>query len=54
MICEGLKGLGIMKGDPAEAVAVGAHAMFFPCGLGHMMGIGCARYGEFGRGMGRL
>jgi Xaa-Pro aminopeptidase len=39
VICEGLKGLGIMKGDPAEAVAVGAHAMFFPCGLGHMMGL---------------
>jgi len=28
-----------MKGDPAEAVAAGAHAMFFPCGLGHMMGL---------------
>lgn len=39
VICEGLKGLGIMKGDPAEAVAAGAHAMFFPCGLGHMMGL---------------
>ena len=39
VICEGLKGLGIMKGDPAEAVAAGAHAMFFPCGLGHMMGM---------------
>ena len=39
VICEGLKDLGIMKGDPAEAVAAGAHAMFFPCGLGHMMGL---------------
>ncbi len=39
VICEGLKALGIMKGDPAEAVAAGAHAMFFPCGLGHMMGL---------------
>lgn len=38
-ICEGLKGLGLMKGDPAEAVAAGAHALFFPCGLGHMMGL---------------
>ena len=28
-----------MKGDPDEAVAQGAHAMFFPCGLGHMMGL---------------
>lgn len=39
VICEGLKGLGLMKGDPAEAVKVGAHAMFFPTGLGHMMGL---------------
>lgn len=38
-LAEGLKGLGLMKGDPAEAVAAGAHAMFFPCGLGHMMGL---------------
>ena len=28
-----------MKGDPAEAVAAGAHAMFFQCGLGHMLGM---------------
>lgn len=53
VICEGLKGLGIMKGDPAEAVAVGAHAMFSVRTRTHD-GIGCARYGEFGRGMGRL
>ena len=28
-----------MKGDPDEAVAAGAHTMFFQCGLGHMMGL---------------
>ena len=39
VIFEGLKRLGITKGDPYEAVAAGAHAMFFPCGLGHMMGL---------------
>lgn len=39
VICRGMKDLGIMKGDPAEAVQAGAHAMFFPCGLGHMMGL---------------
>lgn len=39
VVCEGLKALGIMKGDPAEAVKEGAHAMFYPCGLGHMMGL---------------
>jgi len=36
---EGLKALGLMKGDADEAVAAGAHAFFFPCGLGHMMGL---------------
>lgn len=39
VVCDGLKQLGIMKGDPAEAVEAGAHAMFYPCGLGHMMGL---------------
>jgi len=34
-----MKDLGFMKGDIDEAVAVGAHALFFPCGLGHMMGL---------------
>ena len=39
VIVEGMKSLGIMKGDADEAVRAGAHAMFFPCGLGHMMGL---------------
>ncbi|MDD7159034.1 MAG: aminopeptidase P family protein [Bacteroidales bacterium] len=34
-----LKELGLMKGDTDEAVAAGAHAMFLPHGLGHMMGL---------------
>ena len=38
-IVEGLRALGFMKGNADEAVAAGAHAMFFPCGLGHMMGL---------------
>ncbi|MCD6347834.1 MAG: aminopeptidase P N-terminal domain-containing protein [Bacteroidales bacterium] len=38
-IVVGLSELGIMKGDPDEAIAAGAHAMFFPCGTGHMMGL---------------
>ena len=38
-ITEGLKDLGLMKGDVEEAVQQGAHAMFFPHGLGHMMGL---------------
>lgn len=36
---EGLKGIGLMKGDTEEAVRAGAHAMFMPHGLGHMMGM---------------
>jgi len=39
VICEGMKSLGLMKGNMEEAVQAGAHAMFFPCGLGHMMGL---------------
>ncbi len=35
----GLKELGLMKGDMEEAVAAGAHALFFPHGLGHMIGL---------------
>ncbi len=35
----GLASLGIMKGNLDEAVAQGAHALFFPHGLGHMMGL---------------
>ncbi|MDT8393403.1 MAG: aminopeptidase P family protein [Bacteroidales bacterium] len=38
-IAQGLKDLGIMKGDVNEAVRQGAHALFFPHGLGHAMGL---------------
>ncbi len=34
-----LKELGLAKGDTEEAVRAGAHAMFLPHGLGHMMGM---------------
>lgn len=39
MMTERLKELGLMKGDTEEAVKAGAHAMFLPHGLGHMMGM---------------
>lgn len=39
LMTERLKDLGLMKGDTDEAVANGAHALFFPHGLGHMMGM---------------
>jgi Xaa-Pro aminopeptidase len=38
-LTEGLTALGLMKGDAKEAVAAGAHTLFFQCGLGHMMGL---------------
>ena len=39
LMTERLKELGLMKGDTEEAVRAGAHALFFPHGLGHMMGM---------------
>jgi len=38
-IFEGMKAIGIMKGDTDEALAAGAHAMVMPHGIGHMMGM---------------
>ncbi len=39
LMVEKLKELGLMKGDAQDAVLSGAHAMFMPHGLGHMMGL---------------
>jgi Xaa-Pro aminopeptidase len=39
IITSEMKNLGLMKGDVDEAVAAGAHALFMPHGLGHMMGL---------------
>lgn len=39
VIASGLKDLGLMKGNVDDIVKSGAHAMFFPHGLGHMMGL---------------
>jgi len=38
-IVSGLKDLGLLMGDVEEAVAADVHTLFFPCGLGHMMGL---------------
>jgi Xaa-Pro aminopeptidase len=38
-LASGLKEIGLMKGDTDEAVTAGAHALFMPHGLGHMMGL---------------
>jgi Xaa-Pro aminopeptidase len=39
ILANGLKDIGLMKGDVKEAVKLGAHALFMPHGLGHMMGL---------------
>jgi Xaa-Pro aminopeptidase len=39
ILVTGLKDLGLLRGDPAEAVEAGVHTLFFQCGLGHMMGL---------------
>lgn len=38
-LAEGLIQIGFMKGNAQDAVAVHAHALFFQCGLGHMLGL---------------
>jgi len=38
-LVEGLTEVGLMQGNADDAVANGAHTMFFQCGLGHMMGL---------------
>ena len=38
-IYNSMKEMGFAKGDTEEALAEGAHALFFPCGTGHMMGL---------------
>lgn len=39
VMVEGLKSLGLMRGNTADAVAAGAQALFMPHGLGHQMGL---------------
>ncbi len=38
-MCEGLRDIGLMRGAAEDAVQAGAHALFFPHGLGHMLGL---------------
>lgn len=39
VITDGLKSIGILTGDTEEIVKKGAHTLFFPHGLGHMLGL---------------
>lgn len=38
-LASGLADLGCLRGNLDEAVAAGAHSLFFPHGLGHMLGL---------------
>lgn len=39
IIAEGLVDLGILKGNPQDLVDLDAHALFFPHGVGHLLGL---------------
>lgn len=39
VMVQGLIALGLMTGNPEDAIQEGAHALFFPHGLGHMLGL---------------
>jgi Xaa-Pro aminopeptidase len=39
ILAEGFHTMGLIKGNPADAVEAGAHALFFPHGIGHMLGL---------------
>jgi Xaa-Pro aminopeptidase len=45
---EGLKALGLMKGNTSDSVDAGAHALFFPHGLGHLLGLDVHDLESFG------
>jgi Xaa-Pro aminopeptidase len=39
ILATGLVNLGILKGNPVDLVAIDAHALFFPHGIGHLLGL---------------
>lgn len=48
VMTDGLKALGLMKGNTKDSVEAGAHALFFPHGLGHLMGLDVHDLESFG------
>jgi Xaa-Pro aminopeptidase len=48
VICEGLIETGLLRGDPAELVARRAHVLFFPHGVGHLIGLDVHDMEDFG------
>jgi Xaa-Pro aminopeptidase len=39
VLAEGLVDLGLLQGKPEDLVETGAHALFFPHGIGHLLGL---------------
>jgi Xaa-Pro aminopeptidase len=50
IVAEGLTQLGLLRGEPESLVERGAQALFFPHGVGHMVGLGVRDAGEVLRG----
>jgi Xaa-Pro aminopeptidase len=50
VVAEGLVELGLLRGEPESLVERGAQALFFPHGIGHMLGLGIRDAGEILRG----
>lgn len=48
IICQGLIDAGLMRGDAEELTQRGAYALFFPHGIGHLLGLGVHDMEEFG------
>jgi len=48
VLAKNMKKLGLMKGEVEDIVSSGAHALFMPHGLGHMMGMRLAKKLEVG------
>ncbi|MEO5617373.1 MAG: aminopeptidase P family protein [Candidatus Eisenbacteria bacterium] len=52
-VAEGLAALGLLRGTAADLVDRDAHALFFPHGLGHMVGLGVRDAGGYLKGRAR-
>ncbi len=50
VIAEGLADFGLLRGDPESLVEQGAQSLFFPHGIGHMVGLGVRDAGEVLKG----
>lgn len=48
VICEGLVAAELLRGDPAQLAAAGVHTLFFPHGLGHLIGLDVHDMEDFG------